>query len=113
MGLLKWNHVSIAFIIFLQQKLGNNEVRTADVNLAGVVDSESLEMAHLEHSPNSFQTVLRHWSGEDGKNNVIKLLKMMDDLKIKDVSILLREELMKKWSECGCQICIDFFHYNG
>lgn len=66
------------------------------VNLAGVVDSESLEMARLEHSPNPFQTVLRHWSAEDGKNNVIKLLKMMDDLKIEDVSILLREELMKK-----------------
>ncbi|XP_046855130.1 uncharacterized protein LOC124448160 isoform X2 [Xenia sp. Carnegie-2017] len=87
---------------------GNNDVRMTYVNLAGVVDSESLEMARLEQSP---KTVLRHWSAEDGKNNVIKLLKIMDDLKIKDVSILLREELMKKKSECGCRKCIDFFHY--
>ena len=59
------------------------------MNLAGVVNSKTLEMACFEQASKTFQTVLRSWSVEDDRSNVIKLLKMVDDLKIKNASILL------------------------
>ena len=88
--------------------LGNNTFDMTHVRLSEIMNVTTVNMSKFETSYDLLETFMCCWSAEDDKNNVIKLLKIMDNLKREDISVLLRHELMKKKAQCDCQKCIDF-----
>ncbi|XP_046844064.1 uncharacterized protein LOC124438117 [Xenia sp. Carnegie-2017] len=91
-----------------KKMMHNNDVGMGYSTLAGKMNFSHGDMKDFERTSNPCEEIISCWSNKDEKHNVIELLKMIEDMKREDVADLLRQELIQKKNECGCEKCIDF-----
>lgn len=94
--------------LICKKMMDNNNVGMGYSTLAGKMNFSHGDMKDFERTLKPCEEIISCWSNKDEKHNVIKLLKMIEDMKREDVADLLRQELIKKKNECGCEKCIDF-----